>query len=368
MGRWFIGALAAGLAASAGAAPAQDALTIAVTGPLTGLYAAYGLQMKAGAEQAVEDINGRGGVNGRRLRLIAFDDACDRETAASAARAAIAQDAVLVAGHFCSSASIIAAPIYAKAGVLQISPASSSPKFTDERAGPGVFRIAGRDDQQGVVAGRDLATRFAGKRIAILHDRTIYGQGIAAAVKQTLNRAGITEVLNEPIRPGEKDYAEVIAKMQRASPEAVFFGGYHTEAAILIRQMRERGVSATLLGSDTLVTQEYWQLAGAAGEGTLMTFLPDARTSPAAADAIGRLRAKGIEPGGYVLYAYASIEAWAAAAVGANPSDAGAVGRYLGANSVATVLGPIRFDAKGDSDLPAFRIYEWRDGAFQQIE
>jgi branched-chain amino acid transport system substrate-binding protein len=368
MRRWFIGALAAGLAASAGGAWAQDDLTIAVTGPLTGLYAAYGLQMKAGAEQAVEDINARGGVNGKLLRLVAFDDACDREAAMSAARSAIAQNAVLVAGHFCSSASILAAPLYAKAGVVQISPASSSPKLTDERAGPGVFRIAGRDDQQGVVAGRFLAARFAGKRIAILHDRTIYGQGIATAVKQTLNRAGITEAFNGVIRPGEKDYAEVIAKVQGARIEAIFFGGYHTEAAILIRQMREQGVSATLLGSDTLVTQEYWQLAGAAGQGTLMTFLPDARTSPAAADVMGRLRAKDVEPGGYVLYAYAAIEAWAAAVAGAQSSDAEAVERYLAANSVATVLGPVRFDAKGDSDLPAFRIYEWRDGAFQQID
>ena len=171
-------ALATGFA---GAASAAD-VKIAVVGPMTGQYASFGQQMKAGAEQAVADINAAGGVKVGgamvKLNLTVGDDACDPKQAVAVAGKLAAGKVQFVAGHFCSGSSIPASKVYAEEGIIQISPASTNPKLTDERAGPNVYRVCGRDDQQGSVAGKYLATKFKGKKIAIIHDKTAYGKGL----------------------------------------------------------------------------------------------------------------------------------------------------------------------------------------------
>ena len=176
MKKFILGvALATGLSAPAFA----QEISIATIGPMTGQYASFGAQMKAGAEQAVADINAAGGVNGKQLKLIVEDDACDPKQAVAAAGKLAAAGVALVAGHFCSGSSIPASKVYAEEGIVQISPASTNPKLTDERAGPNVFRVCGRDDQQGQVAGKYLADNYAGKKVAILHDKTAYGKCLA---------------------------------------------------------------------------------------------------------------------------------------------------------------------------------------------
>ena len=135
-------------------------ITIAVAGPMTGQYASFGEQMKAGAEQAVADINEAGGVNGEMLKLEVGDDACDPKQAVAVANQFAGSGVSFVAGHFCSGSSIPASSVYAEEGIIQISPASTNPAFTDNRPGPGVYRVCGRDDQQGDVAGKFLVENF----------------------------------------------------------------------------------------------------------------------------------------------------------------------------------------------------------------
>ncbi len=359
----FAVAFAAGLA---GGAFAQD-IRIATIGPMTGQYASFGAQMKAGAEQAVADINARGGVLGRQLRLTVADDACDPKQAVAAAGKLAADKMALVAGHFCSGSSIPASKVYAEEGIVQISPASTNPKFTDERAGPNVFRVCGRDDQQGEVAGKYLATNFKGKRVAILHDKTAYGKGLADETRKYMNQAGLKEVMYEAYSAGEKDYSALVSKMKQQNVDVVYLGGYHTEGGLIVRQMREQGMNARLVSGDALVTKEFWDITGPAGEGTLMTFSPDPRKSPAAADVVKTLRAKNIEPEGYVLYTYAAIQAWAQAAERAKSIATKAVSAELQKGSFDTVLGQFRFDAKGDPNLPPYKFYEWKNGNYDQI-
>jgi branched-chain amino acid transport system substrate-binding protein len=342
-------------------------IRIATVGPMTGQYAAFGAQMKAGAEMAIEDINRAGGVLGRQLVLEIGDDACDPRQAVSVANQMAGRGVRFVAGHFCSGSSIPASKVYGEEGVLQISPASTNPRFTDEGSW-NTFRTCGRDDQQGQVAGRYIADNFRGRRIAILHDNTAYGKGLADETKKALNAAGVTETLYAAYTPGERDYAAIVSRLQQANVDVVYLGGYHTEGGLILRQAKERGMNVTLIGGDALVTNEFWQITGAAGEGTLMTFSSDPRKRPTAAEVVQRFRAKNIDPEGYVLYTYAAIQTWAEAAKKINSLEPRRIAEALKAQGPwQTVLGPISFDAKGDVTVPDYVFYIWKNGTYSEV-
>jgi len=353
--------------ASCGEADDPNVTTIGVAGPVTGQYASFGTQMTNGANLAIADINAAGGVLGKKLEAEIGDDACDPKQAVAVANQMVGAGVPFIAGHFCSGSSIPASNVYGDSAVIMISPASTSPALTDSRAGPNIYRVVGRDDQQGGIAGAYLAKNFGDKNIAIIDDKTAYGKGLADEVKKALNAAGTQDVLNESYTAGEKDYSALVSKLKQAGVDVVYVGGYHTEAGLILRQMRDQGMDAVLMGGDALVTQEYWSITGPAGEGTLMTFSPDPRKNPAAAEVVARFEEKGIEPEGYVLYTYAAIQAWAEAAKKAGTTDAAAVVKALNDNAFDTVIGELRFDAKGDPNLPPYAVYRWSNGAYEQI-
>ena len=260
---------------------------------MTGQYASFGEQMKRGAEMAVQDINAAGGVLGQKLELSIGDDACDPKQAVAVANQMVSQGVVFMAGHFCSGSSIPASKVYEEEDVLQISPASTNPKLTEE-GGDNVFRTCGRDDQQGIVAGNYLADKFGGKKIAVLHDKTAYGKGLADETKKQLNARGMKEAMYEAYTAGEKDYTALVSKMKSAGVDVVYVGGYHTEAGLMIRQAHEQAYKPQLVSGDALVTDEYWKITGEAGAGTLMTFSPDPRKNPIAAPIVKKFRRWGL--------------------------------------------------------------------------
>ena len=339
--------------------PALAQIPIAVVGPLTGSQAVAGEQMRAGAMQAVEDINKAGGVLGQQLVLSIGDDACDPKQAVSVANQMATKKVKLVAGHFCSGSSIPASKVYLEEGVLQISPASTNPKFTDE-GGWGTFRVCGRDDDQGKVAGEYLAKHYKDQKIAILHDNTAYGKGLAEETRKSMNAAGTKEALFDAYTPGEKDYSAVVSRLKQAGISVIYVGGYHTESALIIRQAKEQGMRATLVGGDALVTKEFFQIAGPAGEGTLMTFSPDPRKNAVAAAVVKTFTDKKIDPEGYVLYTYATIQIWAAAVKKAGTTDPKKVAEALKASGDwPSVLGPVSFNKKGDVMAGGYVMYIW---------
>lgn len=342
-------------------------ITIAVAGPMTGQYASFGEQMKTGAEQAVADINAAGGVNGEMLKLEIGDDACDPKQAVAVANQMAGKGVVFMAGHFCSGSSIPASSVYAEEGIVQISPASTNPKFTDERPGPGTYRVCGRDDQQGAVAGQYLKDNFDGKKVAFVHDKTAYGKGLADATMASFEAAGGTPALYEAYTAGEKDYTALISKLKAEGVSVLYVGGYHTEAGLMARQAKEQGMDLQLVSGDALVTDEYWAITGDAGEGTLMTFSPDPRKNSEAADVVKALEAAGKTTEGYVLYTYAAVQAWADAAKAAGSTDFDPINEKLAAGDFNTVLGSLSFDDKGDVTLPGYVFYRWTDGKYDQI-
>jgi branched-chain amino acid transport system substrate-binding protein len=344
----------------------DDSIKIAVVGPMTGAQATFGAQMKEGVVQAVADFNAAGGVLGKKIALEIGDDACDPKQAVNVANKMVGLGVKLVVGHFCSGASIPASKVYTEENIVQISPGSTNPKLTDE-GGYNVFRTCGRDDQQGAVAGVYIAKNFAGKKVAIVHDKTAYGKGLADETKKYMEKAGLQAALYEAYTAGEKDYSALVSKLKSESIDVLFVGGYHTEAGLIMRQMRQQGMTTVLVSGDALTTAEYWGITGNAGEGTLMTFSPDPRKNPAASKVVERFRAKKIEPEGYNLYSYGAVQAWAAAVTKAGSTDPKKVSAALQANAAETVLGKINFDKKGDVNAPGYVMYEWKDGKYDYV-
>ncbi|MES5485200.1 branched-chain amino acid ABC transporter substrate-binding protein [Bradyrhizobium sp. INPA03-11B] len=344
-----------------------DDLTIAVAGPITGGESAFGRQMKNGAEMAVDQINASGGVLGKKLALDVEDDACDPKQARSVAEKIASAKIPFVAGHFCSSSSIPASEAYADGGVLQITPASTNPLFTDRKLW-NVARVCGRDDQQGLVAAQYITKNFKGKNIAILNDKTTYGKGLADETKKGLNKAGIIEKMYESYNKGDKDFNAIVSRLKRDNIELVYVGGYHQEAGLILRQMRDQGLKTVLMSGDALADKEYASITGAAGAGTLFTFGPDPRKKPTAAAIVEKFRAKNIDPEGYTLYTYAAIQVWTQAAAKAGTTDPKKVMDAVKAGSWDTVIGKLEYDAKGDIKQLDYVIYKWDDkGGYAEV-
>ncbi|MBI3446064.1 MAG: branched-chain amino acid ABC transporter substrate-binding protein [Magnetospirillum sp.] len=366
MSRTGIAGLAIATIMLAGGAARAD-ITIGIAGPMTGSKATFGEQFKRGSTKAVEDINAKGGVLGQKLVLVTGDDACDPKQAVAVANEMAAKKVPFVAGHFCSGSSIPASEVYAETGILEITPASTNPKFT-ERGLPNIFRTCGRDDQQGKTAADYIATKFKGKVVAIVHDKSAYGMGLADQTREALAKQGIKDSLYEAITTGEKDYSALVTKLKQVKADILFFGGYHAEAGLIVRQLRDQGMQTRLMGGDALMTEEYWAITGPAGEGTLTTFSPDPAKNPGNTELVKYFRAQKYEPEGYTLYTYGTIQAWAQAAEKAKSTDWKKVAAVLKSEKFDTVLGKIGFDSKGDVAAPGYVMYVWKGGKYDYAD
>ena len=361
-------ALCAGIAlATLGSGVANAEILVGVAGPRTGAYANFGEQVFQGADQAVKDINAKGGVLGQKLKLEVGDDACDPKQAVAVANQFANRGVVFVAGHFCSGSSIPASAVYQDEGIVMMSFSSTNPKMT-EQGFANIYRVCGRDDQQGPLAAKLIAEKFKGKKIAILHDKTGYGKGLADSTKKTLNDMGIHETMYEAYTAGEKDYSALVTKMKQAGIDIIYLGGYHAEGGLIMRQAAEQGLGARMISGDSLATSEFGQIAGKAADGTLFTFTPDPRKDAANKAVVENFRASGYEPEGYTLNSYATIQIFAQAAEKAKSTKAKDLNKVLHSDTFSTVLGKVAFDKNGDPKDPGYVFYEWKNGAFDYMK
>ncbi len=349
------------------AAGARAEILIGTAGPFTGQNIFRGEQIRQGTELAVEDINDAGGVLGQRVEFLIVDDACDPDQAVAVAKKLVSEGVVFVAGHVCSHSSIPASKVYEAARVLMISPSSTNPKLTDE-GGDNVFRVCGRDDEQGIVAGDYLADVWGDEKIAILHDGSTYGKGLADETRKRLHERGVTEAMYEAFTPGERNYSGLVDRLEAAGIDVIYVGGYAADTGLMVRQARDRGYQAQVVSGDGLTSKDFWLITGPVGEGTRGTFGPDPRMNPEAADVVERFRERGYEPSGYTLHNYAAIQVWAEAANRAGSLDLDAVVRSLRTSEFKTVLGTIAFDEKGDVTAPSYVWYVWKNGDYVQVD
>ncbi|MBF0096207.1 MAG: branched-chain amino acid ABC transporter substrate-binding protein [Magnetococcales bacterium] len=353
------------------AVQASEPIKIGVAGPFSGSDASFGEQFWRGVEQGAADLNAAGGILGRPLQLVKADDACEpKQASAVASRLVDREKVAAVIGHFCSSSTIPASAIYADAGVLMITPGSTNPLVTERNLST-VFRMCGRDDQQGVVGAEFIVQRLNGQRVAVLHDKTTYGQGLADAMKKRLHVLGKQEVLYEGLTRGEKDFNALVTKLKAVQTDAVYFGGYHSEAGPLVRQMREQGMKAPLVSGDGIFSEILVTSAGGPAfvDGVYMTFGADPRNLPAGRGLVEIYRKKGFEPEGYTLYAYATLQAIAAAMHATQSVEGEKLAQWLHNNAVETVMGKKAWDSKGDLQVSDYVMYRWDDkGKYKEVD
>jgi branched-chain amino acid transport system substrate-binding protein len=359
--------IASAAIAAALAVPAQAQVKIGVGGPFTGPNAAFGAQLKNGVDQAAADINAAGGILGQKIVVSYGDDVSDPKQGVSVANKFVGDGVKLVVGHFNSGVTIPASDVYAENGVLAITPAATNPKVTD-RALWNIFRTCGRDDQQGLVAARHILKTFAGKNVAIVHDKTTYGKGLADETKANLNKANLKEVLYEGVNTGEKDFSALVSKIKAAKVDLVYWGGLHTELGLIIRQMRDQGVKATAMGADGITSDEFAAIGGPGTDGTLMTFPPDPRKRPTAKKVVDAFMAKGFNPEAYTLYSYAAVEIIKQAAEAAKSLEPKKIAEKMHSGMVfKTVIGDIAYDKKGDRTNLDYTVYVWKPDAAGKI-
>ncbi|MFD2646088.1 branched-chain amino acid ABC transporter substrate-binding protein [Pseudomonas japonica] len=362
-GKWGLGLAMAGYLWTQAA---QADLLIGVAGPMTGPYASGGEQMRNGAERAIADINARGGVLGQPLKLVVGDDVCDPKQAVAVANTLVNKGVVFVDGHYCSSSTMPASEVYADEGI-SMATISTNPQVT-ERGLNNLIRVVGRDDQQGGVAAQYLARHFAGRKIAVVDDKSAYGKGLADEVDKGLRAQGLSLALRTSITAGEKDYNSLVSRMKAAGIEVLAYGGYYTELGLILRQAAQSGLKLTTIGGDTLTNSELLVAGGAAADGTLFTFGPDPRTSPAAAEIVASFRQARIEPEGYTLYSYAAVQLFAQAAQLAGSTKVEDIRKAWSGQTFDTVVGPLAFDAKGDITQSAYVVYRWSGNQYGYAE
>jgi branched-chain amino acid transport system substrate-binding protein len=357
---------------------AQAQIKLGVGGPITGGSAAFGAQLKNGVEQAVADINAAGGILGQKITIYVGDDRADPKEGVSVANKFAADGVKFVIGHFNSGVTIPASEVYQENGMLEITPAATNPKVTDRNMW-NIFRVCGRDDQQGSVAGDIIAARFAGKRIAIIHDKTTYGQGLADETRKAINAKGMKEVMFEGINKDDKDFTALVSKLKAANPDLIYWGGLHDTGGLIVRQMRDQGVKAPLMGGDGMADDEFAAIAGPGADGTLMTYSPDPRTDPRNKAIVELFRQKrGFEPQAYTLYSYAAVQIIKQVAEQAKSLDPKKVAEAMhSGKTFKTVAGDISFDKKGDvggdgyivdgKKKDRYVLYVWKKGADGRI-
>ncbi len=359
-----------GLALGIGLALGGNALAqvkFGVTGPMTGPNAAFGAQIKNGSDQAIADINAAGGIMGQKISVEYGDDASDPKQGVSVANKFAGNGVKFVVGPFNSGVTMPASEVYQENGIVQITPSATNPKVT-ERGMWNIFRTCGRDDQQGAVAAQYILKNMKGKKIAVVHDKTTYGQGLADEMKKAMNKGGMKEVMYEGVNVGEKDFSALVSKIKQSGADLVYWGGLHTEGGLIVRQMRDQGIKAPLMGGDGITTDEFASVGGPGVEGTYMTYGPDATKNPAAKDVVAKFKAKNFNPEAYTLYSYAAVEIYKQAAEAAKSLDPKKVAEKMHSGmKFKTVLGDISYDKKGDLTKLDYVMYIWKKDASGKI-
>lgn len=343
----------------------EELIKIGIVGPMTGAQAKMGTDFRNGVAIAMEEWNSKGGVLGKKIDIVIGDDQADPRQAVAVANKLVNEGVVGIIGHFNSSCSIPASDVYNRAGIPMITPASTNPQLT-ERGYKGVFRVCGRDDQQGKVAADFIIKKLKIKRVAIIHDKTTYGQGLSEELKKHLGSA-VEIVYYGGITQGDKDFKTVLTSIKEKKPEIIYFGGIYPEAGLLVKQAREINITAPFMSGDGSIDPKFVEIAGAsAAEGTYLTFSPDPKNIPQAKEFIEKYNARFGELGPYSVYAYDAINILLTAIKEAGTTDGKAVIEKLHSMEFSGSMGKIKFTDKGDVAGSPYVVWITKNGKFEE--
>lgn len=371
---WTTLAVAVLLAAGCGQKTQNDGaqtLRIGQVSPLTGPQAHLGRDNDNGARLAVDEINARGlKIGGKKVRieLKSEDDAADPKTATTVAQKLVDEGVAGVIGHLNSGATIPASKIYYDNGIPQISPSATAIAYTAQGFKT-AYRVMTNDAQQGGVLGQYAVTRLGARKVAIIDDRTAYGQGLADEVEKAVRAAGGEVVAREYTSDHATDFMAILTSIKAKAPDLVFFGGMDPQAAPMVKQLKQLGLTAKFLGGDGVQTPKFVELAGADADGTIASNpgLPlDAMPGGVAFKT--RFEAKYGKIQNYAPYAYDAVYVLVEAMQRARSSEPAKYLAELPKTDYRGVTGRIRFDAKGDITGGAVTLYQVKGGKWQTLE
>jgi branched-chain amino acid transport system substrate-binding protein len=343
----------------------QDVIRIGAAGPMTGDQSKMGIDLRNAVELAVAEWNAKGGVLGKTIEVLVGDDQADPKQAVSIANKFINQKAVALVGHWNSSCSIPASEYYDKANMVMISPATTNPKLT-RQGFKRVFRVCGTDDQQGSVAAQFALKVLKPKRVAVVHDKTAYGQGLADFFQKSLGTA-VEVVYYGGIVQRDPDYKAVLTAVKEKRPDAYFFGGIYPEAARLVRQAKEVGLMAPMLSGDGVYDPTFVNIAGKSADGTYVTFGKDASGLATAKGFNENYRARFGEPGPYSIYAYDAANIILTAIKETGSTDGATVAGFIAKSAFKGAFGDISFDQNGDVTVAPYVVWQVKSGSFVQM-
>ena len=343
----------------------ENVIRIGAAGPMTGDQSKMGMDLRNSVELAVAEWNEKGGVLGKKIVLLSGDDQADPKQAVSIANKFVNQKVVAVVGHWNSSCSIPASKYYNDADVVMVTPATTNPQLTLQGFKK-VFRVCGTDDQQGKVAADFVLKTLKPRRVAVIHDKTAYGQGLANYFKKSLgDKAQV--VYYEGIIQRDPNYKAVLTTIKETNPDAYFFGGIYPEAGRLVRQAKEIGLTAPMVTGDGVYDPTFINIAGKAAEGAYVTFGKDPAGLPAAKAFLEKYKAKYGEPGPYSVYAYDAANIILTAIKETGTTDGAKVAEYISRNKFKGAFGSISFDKNGDVAEAPYVVWQVKDGVFKQI-
>ncbi|EKT59577.1 branched-chain amino acid ABC transporter substrate-binding protein [Providencia burhodogranariea] len=344
-------------------------IKIAVVGAMSGPVAQYGDMEFMGARQAVADINAKGGINGDTLVAVEYDDACDPKQAVAVANKVINDGIRYVIGHLCSSSTQPASDIYEDEGIIMITPAATNADLTT-RGYQLIMRTTGLDSDQGPTAAKYIVDEIKPKRIAVVHDKQQYGEGLARSVRDSLNKAGVKEVMFEGVTAGDKDFSALVAKLKKENVDFVYFGGYYPEMGQILRQAKQSGLNIRFMGPEGVGNSSLSNIAGDASEGMLVTLPKRYDQVPTNQPIVDALKAKKEDPTGpFVWTTYAAIQGLTTAMERTGSREPEDLAKDLKANPVDTVMGSLSWQPNGDLKGFEFGVFEWHaDGTSTAVK
>lgn len=352
------------------ATAADDTIKLGVAGAHSGDLASYGLPTVNAAKLVVADVNARGGINGKQVELLVEDDVCKPEVATNTATKLVSSGVHVVLGHICSGATKAALPIYKNAGVIVMSPSATNPELTQSGDYPNFFRTIASDDAQAKTQVDFALNNRNLKKIAVIHDKGDYGKGLAEFAKQFIEKSGQAEVvLFEGVTPGAVDYSAVVQKIKRSGADGVIYGGYHPEASKIVTQMRKKRIEIDFISGDGVKDDTFIKVAGKNAEGVYATGAKDNSDNPTYTAAIeAHKKTYGEDPGAFFDSAHAAAVALLNAIEKAGSTDMADITKALQTNDVATTVGKIHFDERGDAVGVGFAVYQVQNGQYVEVK
>ncbi len=363
-------AVAAVFVLSSTMAMAKDTIKFGVAGAHSGELASYGKPTVNAAKLVIDQVNAKGGINGKMIELLVEDDVCKPEVATNTATKLISEGVDVVLGHICSGATKAAMPIYNNAGILVVSPSATNPGLTKSGDYPNFFRTIAPDDAQAKVDVNFALNTLGYTKIAVLHDKGDYGKGFAEFAKKFIEESGKAEVvLFEGITPGQPDYSAVLNKVERAGAQTIIFGGYHPEASKLVKMMKKKRIKGTFISDDGVKDITFIKVAGKSAEGAYASGPKDTAANPLSKMAIDAHKKEfNKDPGAFYENAYSAALVMVNAIEKAGSTDLAALKKVLQTEKVDTPVGSIYFDERGDAIGVGFSVYQVQNGTFVEMK